>query len=417
MRLKIQRSKINVALFATSDFATLTLQTLLQDKAFNLKALYTQKPQKSGRGMQLNKTPVHKACEDFIIQNPKNKKSKNIKIRFPDKLTRLEEDFLKSLDLDFIVVVSYGLILPEYILNCARYKAVNIHPSSLPLYRGAAPIERSIENCETSSRLCIIKMSKKLDAGDIIYKSDKICIKNKNSLEVSSIFAQVGAKALVMLLKLIYKQNTFLFFKKSLFEDYNLLNKSQIYQKLRDINPFYYLLLKIKNFYNPFFNQTSFQEHTTIDGGEICLEKQNESYATYATKIVKNETYITNKELQNLSVDQVFSKVLAFATYGFLKVDISNKQCKILTATKISFIDVFSDISINFYDDFIKNNINLIEPAKQILICKTLKIQQKNLIKTLEYSLKCRDGFVIPIKIIPQNGKEMEFQSFLNSIK
>ena len=72
MRLKIQRSKINVALFATSDFATLTLQTLLQDKAFNLKALYTQKPQKSGRGMQLNKTPVHKACEDFIIQNPKN---------------------------------------------------------------------------------------------------------------------------------------------------------------------------------------------------------------------------------------------------------------------------------------------------------------------------------------------------------
>jgi methionyl-tRNA formyltransferase len=131
----------------------------LKDDFFDVKLVVSQPDKKVWREQILTPTPVHKIASE-----------KWLEILQPEKLRENTEFFdkLKSLDLDFIIVVAYGKIIPNEILEIPSNFVVNIHGSILPLYRWASPIQESIKNGDNVTGLTIMKMSEWMDEWDIL---------------------------------------------------------------------------------------------------------------------------------------------------------------------------------------------------------------------------------------------------------
>ena len=143
----------------TPEFAVPTLQALIDHH--EVLAVVTQPDKQRGRGKKMQFPPVkEKAVEyDIPVYQPQRARDEEF----------IEE--LKNLNPDVIVVVAYGQILPESILNIPKYGCINVHGSLLPKYRGAAPIEWTIINGETESGVTTMYMAKGLDTGDMIEKT------------------------------------------------------------------------------------------------------------------------------------------------------------------------------------------------------------------------------------------------------
>ena len=110
---------------------------------------------------KIHNTPIH------VFSN-----NNKLKLRFPDKLDSEQEcDHLKKLNPDVVVVVAYGKILPDQMLNLDKIKFINIHASLLPKWRGAAPIQRSIMNLDSVTGVSIMQIISKLDAGPVMIRN------------------------------------------------------------------------------------------------------------------------------------------------------------------------------------------------------------------------------------------------------
>ena len=106
-------------------------------------------------------------------------------------------EILKQQDLDFIVVVAYGKIITKSIIELPKYEILNLHPSALPKYRGAAPIERAIENGENNTEICIMKVDTGLDTGDVAVRKKYIFDDTKSAMEIVPEIAEIGAKLML----------------------------------------------------------------------------------------------------------------------------------------------------------------------------------------------------------------------------
>ncbi|MBP6060483.1 MAG: methionyl-tRNA formyltransferase [Candidatus Pacebacteria bacterium] len=148
--------KINYIFFGTPDVASETLQ-ILKQSGFLPSLIITSPDARSGRGLIMNPSPVAK----FAEQN-------NIPCLKPEKLDTEITNQLKAKSYELAIVVAYGKILPEEILNIPKLGSINIHYSLLPKYRGASPVESAILNGDTETGVTIQKMVYKMDAGDII---------------------------------------------------------------------------------------------------------------------------------------------------------------------------------------------------------------------------------------------------------
>ena len=159
----------------TPIFAVPILKSLYQN-GYPLSAVYTQPPQKSQRGQKINKSLIQSLSETL-----------NIEFRTPLSLknNREEYEYLKKLDADLGIVVAYGQIIPNEILNLTKKGFINIHASLLPKWRGAAPIQRSIINLDKQTGITIMKINNKLDSGPIC-NSYKIDISNNENAEIIS---------------------------------------------------------------------------------------------------------------------------------------------------------------------------------------------------------------------------------------
>ena len=137
----------------TPIFSVPILKSLYQN-GYPISTVFTQPPKKSSRGMQTRKSPVHLMAETL-----------NIDVRIPNILNNNQDeyDFLKKLDADLAIVVAYGKIIPENFLSLTKKGFINIHASILPLWRGAAPIQRSIMNLDKKTGISIMKINKELD--------------------------------------------------------------------------------------------------------------------------------------------------------------------------------------------------------------------------------------------------------------
>lgn len=151
---------MKILFMGTPDFAVPCLDILIKE-GHNICGVVTQPDKPKGRGHKMM-PPSVKVCAE----------ENNIPVFQPEILKNgafLHE--LEELAPEVIIVVAYGKILPEYILNYPKYGCINVHGSLLPKYRGAAPIQWSIINGETETGITTMYMEKGLDTGDMIFKS------------------------------------------------------------------------------------------------------------------------------------------------------------------------------------------------------------------------------------------------------
>jgi methionyl-tRNA formyltransferase len=148
---------LNIVFAGTPDFAAHHLQALI-DSEHTVVGVYTQPDRPAKRGKILQASPVkQKALEHQLsVFQPPNFK------QLPDL------EVLKSLNADVMVVVAYGLLLPQEVLETPKLGCINVHASLLPRWRGAAPIERAVESGDKESGVTIMQMDIGLDTGDML---------------------------------------------------------------------------------------------------------------------------------------------------------------------------------------------------------------------------------------------------------
>jgi len=188
---------MKVIFMGTPDFAVPTLEKLIIDPDIEIIAAYTKEPKIAGRGHKIQNSPIHNLAleHNLPIFHPKTLKSDEEKQKFI------------ALKADFAVVVAYGLILPQEIIDGTKFGCLNIHPSLLPKWRGAAPIERSIMAGYKKTAISIIKMDQYLDSGDIITMKELEIDQNIHCREFSKFLSAKGSDILLKTLKNIYSGN------------------------------------------------------------------------------------------------------------------------------------------------------------------------------------------------------------------
>lgn len=189
----MDKSKISIVFMGTPDFAVPSLDSIYK-AGYNIKAVITQKDKKRGRGKKLQYTPIKQKALDLGLE-----------VLQPENINHSStEDLLRSLKPDFIVVVAYGQILKQSILDIPQYGCYNIHASLLPKYRGAAPINWVILDGEDETGVTIMEMAKGLDSGDIILKSS-IAIELEDTTEdLHDKLAELGSILIIQALENIY---------------------------------------------------------------------------------------------------------------------------------------------------------------------------------------------------------------------
>lgn len=187
-------SKINIAFFGSSTFSLETLGLLLHDEDINLKAIITMPPAEKNRGKKL---------QDNIIKEYALKNGYDADHIFEPKTLRKNQkliEILTKMELDFIVVVAYGKIITKEIIDLPKHEILNLHPSSLPKYRGAAPLERAIEAGEDEIDICIMRVDVGLDTGDVAVRK-KYIIKDKHASEIIPEVSKIGAQMMIDVIK------------------------------------------------------------------------------------------------------------------------------------------------------------------------------------------------------------------------
>ena len=147
---------MRIVFMGTPDFSVPVLAEII-GQGHEVVAAYTRAPKPAGRGMELKLSPVHAMAQRFGIpvHTPKS-------LRTPEAA-----DLFASHDADVAVVVAYGLILPEAILEAPRECCLNLHASLLPRWRGAAPIQRAIMAGDAETGVMVMKMDIGLDTGPV----------------------------------------------------------------------------------------------------------------------------------------------------------------------------------------------------------------------------------------------------------
>ena len=195
---------MKIVFAGTPEFAAQAMRAI-NEAGHEIVLALTQPDRRAGRGMHLQASPV----KEFALQNnipvlqPETLRRKSID---PQKQAQAQMAFehLSTIEFDAMVVVAYGLILPQEILDITersgRHGSFNIHASLLPRWRGAAPIQRSIEAGDTKTGVCIMQMDAGLDTGDTVLVADLEIAPDENSASLHNRLAQLGAKSIVNVL-------------------------------------------------------------------------------------------------------------------------------------------------------------------------------------------------------------------------
>lgn len=185
---------MKILFMGTPDFAVPCLDILIKS-AHEVCGVVTQPDKPQGRGHKLTPPPVKRLATEAGIEvfQPETLKD----FAFKPELERLNPDM--------IVVVAYGKILPEYILNFPKYGCINMHASLLPKYRGAGPIQWSVINGEKKTGITSMLMEKGLDTGDMLLKVETEIGEYETASELHDRLMVMGAELLVKTIEGIEK--------------------------------------------------------------------------------------------------------------------------------------------------------------------------------------------------------------------
>lgn len=170
---------MNLVCMGTNDFVVPMFDALLH-AGHNIMAVFTRAPKPQGRKQVLTPSPVHVWASDNNLPIYTNIKDYNFTP-------------------DMVVVVSYGVILRDNVLNSAP--CINIHPSLLPKYRGPSPIRTAIYNGDTESAVCLMQITPEMDAGDILMRQEFTIGENDTNEMVESRVSEIGADLLTKYLE------------------------------------------------------------------------------------------------------------------------------------------------------------------------------------------------------------------------
>jgi methionyl-tRNA formyltransferase len=178
---------MRIIFMGTPDFAVPALQALLASE-HDIIAVYTREPKPKGRGMKLQKSPVHLLANEHNIPvyTPKSlKKSKAAQAEFA------------ALNADIAVVAAYGLILPQEVLDAPRHGCLNIHGSLLPRWRGASPIQHAIWKGDSETGITIMQMDAGMDTGDMLLKKTVPITQQTTSMSLFNDLSTLGGEAIL----------------------------------------------------------------------------------------------------------------------------------------------------------------------------------------------------------------------------
>lgn len=180
---------MDIIFMGTPEFAVYALETLIASP-HRVVAVYTQPPRPAGRGQKEQPSPVQKLAEMHHIPvcSPLSLKTPEIQAEFA------------AWKADVAVVAAYGLILPEAILRANKFGCINIHPSLLPRWRGAAPIQRAVLAGDRETGVAIMQMDKGLDTGDILRMETLPLPDGMTAGELHDNLAKQGASLLLKVL-------------------------------------------------------------------------------------------------------------------------------------------------------------------------------------------------------------------------
>lgn len=199
---------MRIVFAGTPDFAAKHLQALL-DKGFEIVGVFTQPDRPKGRGHKLMPSPVKEIAleHNISLYQPSSFKKE------PNTL-----DDLKALKPDIMVVVAYGLLLTQEVLDTPKYGCINVHGSLLPRWRGAAPIQRSLWAGDKYTGVTIMKICMALDSGDILHQKSLAITKDDTSETLYNNLAPLGAEGLIEVLN-----NLDDFYAKAIIQDEKLV--------------------------------------------------------------------------------------------------------------------------------------------------------------------------------------------------
>lgn len=178
---------LKIIFAGTPEFAATHLTSIIAADRYQIVAVYTQPDRPAGRGKKLMASPVKLLAEQH-----------NIPVFQPASLKNVEaQQQLASLQADLMVVVAYGLILPQAVLDAPRLGCINSHASILPRWRGAAPIQRAIQAGDEASGVTVMQMEAGLDTGPMLLKVTTPISKQDTGGSLHDRLATLGAEAIV----------------------------------------------------------------------------------------------------------------------------------------------------------------------------------------------------------------------------
>lgn len=184
-------SSLNLVFCGTPRFAVPTLEKLVET-GFRIQLVVTQPDRPKGRGLELVSSPV----KDRALQL-------RLPIAQPERIKSNESfrDQLASLQPDAIIVVGYGRIIPQWMLDLAPFGNINLHASLLPKYRGAAPIQWAIARGETTTGITTMKIDAGLDTGDILLQQEVAIVFDDTAETIAPRLATKGADLIITTLR------------------------------------------------------------------------------------------------------------------------------------------------------------------------------------------------------------------------
>lgn len=181
---------MRVVFLGTPEFAVPSLQTLAA-AGHEVLAVFTQPDRPKGRGNELAESPVKVAASAL-----------GLPVYQPERIRRPESvEQLKQLAPEMMVVVGYGQIIPQNIIDMATHGILNVHASLLPKYRGAAPIQWAIASGESETGVTIMQIDAGLDTGDMLLKANVTIAPDETAPQLSARLAPLGADTLLATIK------------------------------------------------------------------------------------------------------------------------------------------------------------------------------------------------------------------------
>ena len=178
--------RYKIVFAGTPNFAIPSLLACIKSN-HDVCAVYTQRDKPRGRGQELSPSPVKKVATEH-----------NIPVHTPLSFKNTEAiSELKSYEPDLIIVVAYGMILPQEVLDIPKITCLNVHSSLLPRWRGAAPINRAIMAGDSETGVSIMRIVKELDAGAVFKQVKYSLNSDDDALTVHNCLARIGADALL----------------------------------------------------------------------------------------------------------------------------------------------------------------------------------------------------------------------------